>query len=169
MSFAKAVSFAVFAAVVTACSDVSSPNQSLSAPQSSLTKKSGSTDGRGSSNPREETVSPLVVKTPPTVDVTGTWIAVTDGPDIPHTYTWTLTQTADGYVSGVEVGEGFGTSYTRVIGTVERDTLTLWAGAGTVVTGGQLVLSVRTVITNYGTRFETTFPSHGERVIFYKQ
>jgi hypothetical protein len=170
MSFvAKALPFAVFAALLTACSDVSAPNQTLSAPQSSLAKKSGSTDGRGNSDPVEETVSPLVVTTAPKVNVTGTWIANTDGPDVPHKYTYTLTQSAEGLVSGVAIGEGVGTSFALVVGTVNGTELKLYAGAGTVCTGCQLILYYQGTVSSNGSRFEGAFKTHGERVIFFKQ
>ena len=167
MSFAKVLPFAAFAAaLLTACSDVSAPTQTLSAPESSLARKGGSGGGGVDAT---VTTSPLVVTTAPKVNVTGTWTAHTDGPDIPHTYTYTLTQTAEGLVSGVAVGEGFGTSFALVAGTVNGDVLTLYSGAGTVCTGCQLVRFFVGTVASDGSRFEGNFDVGGSRLFFFKQ
>jgi hypothetical protein len=126
MSFAsKVLPFAVAAAaLISACSDASYPTQALSAPDASLAKKgSGSGGGDASGG------MPLVVTTPPTANATGTWKGTTDGPDITHNYTYTLTQTSTGIVTGSGfITTPFTTVSEAVVGTVNGDTLTLAVG-----------------------------------------
>jgi hypothetical protein len=128
VSFAKVLPFAVAAAaLLAACSDVSSPTQASSIPASPLARKGGVGGGGGAGGGGG---TQLIVTTPPTANATGTWVGTSDGPDIRHTYTFTLDQTGAGMVSGAgTVLTPFTTVTELVVGTVNGDTLMLYAGS----------------------------------------
>jgi hypothetical protein len=154
---AKVLPFAAIAALITACSDVSSPTQAFSAAPSALASKGGTGGGGGGGGG-----TPPVVATPPTVNATGTWVGTTDGPDVTHTYTFTLTQTDAGTVSGgVSMKTLFETGSWLVVGTVHGDTLLLSDGPGTVVSGSQLVPFYRGIIGGGGSRLPGVFLAAG--------
>jgi hypothetical protein len=168
MSFAKALSFVVVAAVVSACSDVSAPTQVSPAPASALASKGGSGGGGGGGGGGGS--AQPVVTSAPTVNTTGTWIGTTDGPDVIHTYTFTLTQDGSGMVSGVAaMRTATQNSFALVIGTVNADTLTLYMGPGTVSPGAQLSLYFRGIVSARSSRLDGGFISGGSPLTLYKQ
>jgi hypothetical protein len=129
MSFNKGLPLAlVAAAFVIACSDASSPTDALSVPTSALAKKGGSGGGGGGNGGSVGTE--LVITTPPTVNVTGTWVTVNDGQDVVSSAAYTISQTAEGIVTGSGIFQSSdGTRGTeRLVGTVNGDTLTLYIG-----------------------------------------
>src|SRR5215831_20522069 len=134
MSFvAKVLRFPVVAAaLLAACSDGSSPTQVFSVPASGLASKGGTGaggGGGGGGGGEGGGGTQLVVTTPPTVNATGTWFGTTDGPDVTHTYTYALNQTGGGIVNGVGTTvTPFITVTESVVGTVNGDTLMLYAG-----------------------------------------
>jgi hypothetical protein len=167
---AKFSPFALVAAtLLAACSDISSPTQSISAPASASASKGG-TGGGGGGGGGSAGAPQLVVTTPPTVNATGTWIGTTDGPDIIHTYTFTLTQTAAGTVSGVSaMRTAFTNGFALVVGTVNGDTLTLYAGPGTVCSSCQLSPYYSGIISAVGSRLDGSFFSGGSPLTLLKQ
>lgn len=166
MSFVvKALPFVVVAALVAACSDVSSPTQSLSVAGSPLASKGGTGGGGGGGG-----TQPVVVATPPTVNATGTWVGTTDGPDVVHTYTFSLTQTAAGTVSGVaSFTTGFVNGSSLVVGTVSGDTLALYGGPGTVSAGAQLTPYYRGIVSSNTARLDGSFVVGGSPLRLFKQ
>jgi hypothetical protein len=125
-SVARVLPFTVVAvALAAACSDGSSPTRPAAAPASTLASK-GSGGGGGGGGAGGGT---LLVTTPPTVNATGTWVGTSDGPDVTHTYTFTLNQTDAGMVSGAGTMETpFLSASYLVRGTVNGDTLRLYTG-----------------------------------------
>lgn len=128
-SATKVLPFAVLAvALLTACSDVPAPTQQASFPAPPAASK-GSGSGGGSGGGGGGSATQLVVTTAPTVNATGKWIGTSDGPDVTHTYTFTLQQTSDGMVSGTgTTATPFMNSAYSVVGTVNGDTLMLYTG-----------------------------------------
>ena len=117
----RASSAVASAGILVRGSRKSTPPPTFFAPASALASKGSGGGGGGGTQ--------LVVTTPPTVDATGTWVGTTDGPDVTHTYTYTLNQTAAGIVSGVgTIVTPFTTVTELVAGTVNGDTLMLYAG-----------------------------------------
>ena len=171
MSFAHRISpVAVVAATLfAACSDVSSPTEASPSPASALASKGGSGGGGGGGGGGSGSVQ-LVVTTPPTVNATGTFVGTTDGPDVIHTYTFTLTQTDAGMVSGVAaMRTATQNGFAVVSGTVNGDTLTLYMGPGTVSPGAQLVAYYRGIVSSGSTRIDGGFFSGGSPLTLYKQ
>jgi hypothetical protein len=111
------------------------------------------------------------VTTPPTVNATGTWAGTSDGPDVTHTYTFWLTQTAAGMVSGTgSMTTPFQTAAYTVAGTVNGDTLTLYTGAGTVSSGGTLNPLYRGIVSASGALVDGQFLNGGvSPVTLFKQ
>lgn len=170
MSFvSKALPLAIAAAALAACSDISSPTQTSSAPTAPLARKGGDNGGGGGG--KESNVTALVVTTPPNSDVTGTWTAVEDGNDAIHYYTYTLRMTSEGIVSGSGVMKTATTTASYLVaGTVNGDTLALYVGPGTVCNTCELTPLYRGILFYRGTRVEGTFvQSSGSPVTFYKQ
>jgi len=164
MSFtSKVLSFALLsAALAAACSDASSPTQAFSASAAPLASKGGTggSGGGGGGGGGGGSVTQLVVNTPPTVDATGTWIGTTDGPDVTHTYTFTLTQTGAGIVSGVTTSvTPFVITTASVVGTVNGDTLMLYVG--TLCGSCTLTPSYRGMISQTNSQMSGTFLSGG--------
>ena len=150
------------AAFAVACADVSSPTQSV-APTAGLASKgsgSGGTSGGGGSNGGSSGGTQLVVTTPPTVNTTGTWMGTTDGPDVTHTYTYTLSQNGAGIVSGVgTIVTPFTTVTELVAGTVSGDTLMLYVG--TVCGSCTLNPLYRGIVSSNSTRVDGSFVQGG--------
>jgi hypothetical protein len=171
MSFiAKVLPFVTIAALITACSDVSSPTQAFSAPESARASKGGTAVGGGGGGGGGGAGTPIVVATPPTVNATGTWVGTTDGPDVTHTYTFFLTQTAAGTVSGsAAMKTPFETGFWLVVGTVHGDTLSLSEGPGTVSPGSQLLPFYRGIIQSGGSRLAGGFLVGGSPLTLFKQ
>lgn len=98
--------------------------------------------------------------TPPTANATGTWVGTTDGPDVTHNYTYTLTQTSAGMVSGsASVVTPFTTVSYLVAGTVNGDTLMLYTG---IVCGGCTLNPLyRGIISNGGSQVNGSFLNGG--------
>ena len=107
--------------------------------------------------------------TPPTVDATGTWVGTSDGPDVTHTYTFTLQQTSGGMVSGTGTTvTPFMNSAYSVVGTVNGDTLMLYVG--TVCSSCTLTPSYRGIVSSDGSRVDGTFLNGGVApVTLFKQ
>jgi hypothetical protein len=171
MSFvSKALPLAIAAAALAACSDISSPTQTFSAPAAPLARKGGDNGGGGGGG-KDGNVTGLVVTTPPNSDVTGTWTAVEDGNDAIHYYTYTLRMTSEGIVSGSGVMKTATTTASYLIaGTVNGDTLALYVGPGTVCGSCELTPLYRGILASHGTRVEGTFvQGSGSPVTFYKQ
>jgi hypothetical protein len=169
MSFAvKVLPLAVVAtALIAACSDVSSPNSAISVNGSAVASKGGS--GGGGGNGGGTTTQP-VLTTPATVNVTGKWVATTDGPDILHTYTYLLTQASAGTVSGTMSWVAGGSNgFALVTGTVNGDTLALYEGPGTVCAGCQLTPTFRGIVSSNGSRIDGSFMVGGSPLRFIKQ
>jgi len=146
---------ATFAA---ACSDVSSPTQSAAPTAGLASKGSGSGSGSGSNGGGSGTQ--LVVTTPPTVNSTGTWVGTTDGPDVAHTYTYVLSQTGAGIVSGTgKIVTPFTTVTELVAGTVNGDTLMLYAG--TVCGSCTLNPLYKGIVSSSSTRIDGSFVQGG--------
>ena len=164
MSFvAKVLPFAVVAAgLVSACSDVSSPSQAFSVPTSSMAKKGGGGGGG-------ESVTQLVVATPPTANVTGRWVGTDDRNDAVYTYTYTLTQTDEGIVSGVGItATPTMTATASIVGTVNGDTLML--AVGSVSCGSCTITPIyRGIISSDALRVNGSFLSGGSPVTLVKQ
>jgi hypothetical protein len=171
MSFAtKVLPIVILASALAACSDVAAPNQTFSAPTGALASKGGSGGGGGGGGSKTDTTVQLVVTTPPTVDATGTWVATDDGHDAVHTYTFTLTQTADGMVSGSILDTTPNTyAFELVVGTVNGNTLALYAGAGTVSPGAQLIAVYRGTISSDNSRIDGSFVGSSVSPRFFKQ
>jgi hypothetical protein len=168
MSFvAKILPFIVVAAAVSACSDVTSPTQSLAVPASSLASKGGTGGGGGGGG--GGATSPVVTK--PTVNVTGTFVGTTDGPDVVHTYTFSLTQASDGSVTGIaSYSTATQNGFFVVAGTVSGDSLTLFDGPGTVAPGEQLVLFFTGKASSDGSQIVGNFvPAGGKPITLVKQ
>ncbi|HEY4307674.1 MAG TPA: hypothetical protein VGM82_24580 [Gemmatimonadaceae bacterium] len=123
----------VAGAFITACSDARNPAQPQSAPAAALAAKGGLGGGGGAGggggNGGGGNGNQLVVTTPPTANISGTWVGTTDGPDVVHNYTYTLSQTGAGIVSGTGlITTPFTTVTELVAGTVNGDTLMLYSG-----------------------------------------
>jgi hypothetical protein len=115
----------VAVALLAACSDVSSTTRPMPVSASALASKGSGSGGGGGGGGG----TLLVVTTPPTVSATGTWVGTSDGPDVTHTYTFTLSQTDAGMVSGAGTTvTPFMTASYQVVGTVNGDTLMLYTG-----------------------------------------
>lgn len=125
---ARLVPFVVVAAaLVAACSDATSPTQAMSASASLSASKGGGGVGGGGGGAIG--VTQLVVTTAPTANSTGTWVGTSDGPDVPHTYTFSLKQSGAGMVSGsgTMATATLNAAY-AIVGTVNGDTLMLYVG-----------------------------------------
>ncbi|HEV7994526.1 MAG TPA: hypothetical protein VGP25_22075 [Gemmatimonadaceae bacterium] len=105
------------------------------------------------------------------MNATGTWVGTTDGPDVTHTYTFFLTQSGKGTVSGsVSMKTPFETGAWLVIGTVNADTLMLYDGPGTVSAGAQLSPFYRGIVSSSSSRIAGEFlAAGGSPVILLKQ
>ncbi len=115
---------AAAAALLVACADISAPTRVIPVSASALASKGSGGGGGGGGGG-----TTLVVTTPPTANAAGTWIGTTDGPDVTHTYTFTLNQTDAGMVSGAgSTVTPFMTASYSVVGTVNGDTLMLYTG-----------------------------------------
>lgn len=161
MSFtAKALPVSILVvALVSACSEVSSPTQILSSPTLASASK-GSGSGGGSSSGGGSGSTQLVITTPPTVNTTATWIGTTDGPDVTHTYTYVLSQTSAGMVNGTgKVVTPFTTVTELVTGTVNGDTLMLYSG--TVCGSCTLNPLYRGIVSSSSTQIDGSFIQGG--------
>lgn len=159
----RVLPFAVAAAALAAaCTDVA-PTQAVPRPASPLASK-GSGGGGGGGGTTQ-----LVVTTPPTVDATGTWVGTSDGPDVTHTYSFTLMQTTTGLVSGAGTSvTPFVTASYSVVGTVNGDTLMLYTG--TVCSSCTLNPLYRGIVAADGSRVDASFLNGGvSPVTLFKQ
>lgn len=156
----------VAAALIAACSDVSAPTGTMPAPGTALASRGGGGSGGGGGG-GGGTV--LVVTAPPTVNATGTWIGTSDGPDVTHTYTFTLTQTDAGMVNGLGSSvTPFVTASYSVVGTVNGDTLMLYTG--TVCSSCTLNPLYRGIVSSDGARVDGAFVNGGvSPVTLFKQ
>jgi len=156
----------VAAAFVTACSDVSSPTEALSVPASALARKGAGGGGGGNGG---SVGTPLVVTTPPTVDVTGTWVTTFDGGDVVSTAAYTIKQTADGIVTGSGVFHNTGgtTGSELLVGTVNGDTLTLYIGI--IPCSCTPAPLYQGIVSSNGLRVDGAFFTNGSPVVLNKQ
>ena len=171
MSFAtKALPFAI-AALVAACSDVSSPKQIARSGSASTSKGSGGgTSGGGSGGGSTSgSTTQLVVTTPPSANVTGTWLGTSDGPDVTHNYRFVLSQTTAGIVSGQgTTTTPFTTVQESVVGTVNGDTLMLYVG--TLSCSCTLSPLYRGIVSPAGSQIDGSFLNGGvSPVTLFKQ
>jgi hypothetical protein len=149
-------SCATAAVLAAACGTTDGPTALAPRPAAPLSSKGGTGGGGGGGG------TPLVVTTPPTVNATGTWVGTSDGPDVTHTYTFRLTQTAAGLVSGTgSMTTPFQSAAYTVAGTVNGDTLTLYTGPGTVSSGGSLSPLYRGVVSADGSLVDGRFLNGG--------
>jgi hypothetical protein len=164
----KVLSFALAAAaLLAACSDASSPTRAVSSPSSPVASKGAGGGGGGGGGTVGGTQ--LVVTTPPTVNASGKWTGTSDGPDVTHTYTFTLNQTGAGMVSGTgTMATPFQNAAYSVVGTVNGDTLMLYVG---VVCGTcTLTPTYRGIVSASGTRVDGNFLNGGvSPVTLFKQ
>ena len=154
---ARVLPFAVIAAaLVAACSDVPSPTQVTRPPVSAVASKGSGGGGGGGTTGSTQ----LVVTTPPTVNASGTWVGTSDGPDVTHTYSFRLTQSNEGMVSGSgSTVTPFITSSYTVVGTVNGDTLMLYVD--TTCTSCTLSPLYRGIVASSGTRVDGDFLNGG--------
>src|SRR5690242_6081278 len=157
----------VAAALLVACADISSPTRAIPVSASALASKGSGSGGGGGGGGGGGTT--LVVTTPPTVNATGTWIGTSDGPDVTHTYTFTLNQTDAGMVSGAgSTVTPFMTASYSVVGTVNGDTLTLYTGIA--CSGCTLNPLYRGIVAADGARVDGSFLNGGvSPVTLFKQ
>lgn len=154
----------VATALVAACADVSSPTEVFPERASPLASKGSGGGGSGGTGSTQ-----LLVTTPPTVNVTGTWVGTSDGPDITHTYTYALQQTSAGIVSGLgTTSTPFMTAQSSVVGTVNGDTLMLYTGV--VCSSCTLSPLYRGIVSSDGARVDGKFLNGGvSPVTLYRQ